>query len=402
MSVQSSNPFSGGIIAAMIGVGLLAFIAVFALIGWAPELASKNRAGQSAYSNSAIGYGGLVKLLEADGQDVSISRLNSTVRYAPGFLIITVPPNGFSRAEDFDIDEVSEPVLYVLPKWYGRVDRQKRNWYDDTELMNRSAVERVADEFDEDIKIWRLRNPGTLDTSFGEHRPNFGQKMQVIESEILDPLIKTAGGILLARVPDAEVYILSDPDLLNTFGLAKRENAAFGLGLIDWLNEYDQPIILDATVHGFARDENLLKLIFDVPFVGATLLAIATALLIGWAAFVRFGPPQREARTIAYGKRALADSSAGLISMGRREGKMAPSYLRLTRRLLMRSLKLPAKLPAAALDTLLNRLAKQKKLDQTWSDHTARLSSSARNRDDLRDKAAALWRWRKDISDGDE
>ena len=320
----------------------------------------------------------------------------------PGFLIITVPPSGFRRAENFDVDTVSQPALYVLPKWYGRVDQNKRNWYDDTDLMDRGAVRRIADIFDEDINIWRLRNPGGIDTEFGVQTPDFGQKMQIIESKTLDPVIEVAGGILLARVPGSDTFILSDPDILNNFGLATRQNMAFGIRLVEWLNEYEEDIILDATVHGFARDESLLRLIFDAPFIGATLLAIATALLIGWAAFVRFGPPQREARTIAFGKRALAESSAGLISMGRREGKMAPSYLRLTRRWLIRSLKLPAKLPAAALEALLNRLATQKKLDTSWSEHSAHLSRPAQNRDDLRNKAAALWRWRKDMSDGDE
>lgn len=402
MSGASSNPFSGGVVAAMIGVGLLAFIAIFALIGWAPELASKTRAGQSAYSNSALGYGGLVKLLEADDQTVSISRLDSTIRGAPGFLVVTIPPSGFRRLDEFEIENLSAPALLVMPKWIGRTDRQKQNWYEDTRLLDRERVEDIADIFDEDIQIWRLRNPGEIQTEFGRQRPDFDHEMQVLESDKLEPIIRVAGGILVARIAGTETYILSDPDVLNTFGLSKRENAAFGLGLLTWLNEYDEDIIIDATIHGFARDDNLLRLIFDAPFLGATLLAIATALLIGWAAFVRFGPPQRETRSIAYGKRALADSSAGLIAMGRREGKMAPSYLRLTKRLLIRGLKLPAKLPAAALDALLNRLAKQKELDQTWSDLSARLSGPARNRDDLRDKAAALWRWRKDISDGDK
>ena len=76
---QDSNPFSAFVSAIMIGVGLLAFIAIFALLAWSPDLASKNRAGQHPYSSSALGYGGLIKLLEADGQSVTVSRLASSL-----------------------------------------------------------------------------------------------------------------------------------------------------------------------------------------------------------------------------------------------------------------------------------------------------------------------------------
>ena len=66
MSRASSNPFSGGIVAAMIGVGLLAFVAIFALIGWAPELASKTRVFQFCARLSRSGYATGGK--RADGQ----------------------------------------------------------------------------------------------------------------------------------------------------------------------------------------------------------------------------------------------------------------------------------------------------------------------------------------------
>jgi hypothetical protein len=86
----------------------------------------------------------------------------------------------------------------------------------------------------------------------------------------------------------------------------------------------DEPIIFDATLHGFTRSENLLQMMFDIPFLGVTLVALAAALLLGWAASIRFGPPARETRAIALGKQALADNSAGLVSMARRETRMAP------------------------------------------------------------------------------
>ncbi|MEM7493810.1 MAG: hypothetical protein AAF296_10535, partial [Pseudomonadota bacterium] len=71
---SNSSPFSGTVVALLVAIGLVSFTAAFALMGWAPDLANKDRAGEHPYSTSAIGYQGLVRLLEADGMDVSITR----------------------------------------------------------------------------------------------------------------------------------------------------------------------------------------------------------------------------------------------------------------------------------------------------------------------------------------
>lgn len=398
---QQSNPFSALTSAIMIGVGLLVFIAVFALLAWSPDLASKNRAGQHPYSSSALGYGGLVKLLQADGQTVTVSRLASSLDYSDGLLVLTLPRYGLSRAPEFDLESVSEPALYVLPKWSGFADREKPSWQKDTDLMDRRSVAAIAQTFDSDITVWRLRNPGRVRTPFGTQRPKFEHQMQVLASDSLEPIIDTPGGSLLAKVPGRDVYILSDPDLVNTFGLARPENARMALGLIDWLKyEPEQPITMDATLHGFERSENLLRAIFDVPFLGATMIALATMLLVTWGAFIRFGPPSREAPVMAFGKKALAESSAGLVSMARRESQMAPGYAQTVQRDLMKRLGLPPHTSPEAFAQTADRLAKHKHLSSNWSQQNSQLTAPAAGRNDLRDKALALWRWRKEMSDG--
>ena len=403
-----SSPFSSLTAIIMIGIGTLAFIAIFALLAWSPDLASKNRAGEHPYSASAIGYGGLVKMLETDGHSVSISRLENTLDYNDGLLILTIPRFGFDRIDELDLELVSEPALYVLPKWTGFRDHEKPAWQKDTELLDREYVSLIAQNFDSDASVWRLRNPGQIDTPFGPAAPKFEHEMQVLESDSLESVIATPGGVLLAKIPGREVYILSDPDILNTFGLARRENARLALGLIDWLlidselldGFTDRTITFDATLHGFARSESLLRAIFDKPFLGASLVALATILLITWAAFVRFGPPLPEQRVLAFGKKALAESSAGLISMARREGQMAQPYRQMTERNLARQLGLPPQAQSEAFARTADRLAEQKNLPTTWSEQSQALAEPASGRNDIRDKALALWRWRQEMKDG--
>ena len=405
----NANPFSGLTTIIMIGVGTLAFIAIFALLAWSPDLASKNRAGDHPYSKSSLGYAGLINLLEADGHTVKISRLSSSLNYTAGLLVITIPDYGFNRVEDeFEQNFVSEPALYVLPKWSGLRDWEKPRWEKDTDLLRRERVESIVSAIDSDLKIWRLRNPDQIATPFGSISPSFEQKMQVIESDSLEPVIERPGGTLLAKIPGREIYVLSDPDVLITFGLARRENARAALELFDWLLIYsdyldgfsDRTITFDATLHGFARSESLLRAIFDRPFLGASLIALATMFLIGWAAFIRFGPPEPEDRVIAFGKKALAESSAGLVSMARREGQMATPYMQMTERNLARQLGLPPQTQSEAFARTVDRLAEQKDVSQTWSEQSQTLTQPALGRNDLRDKALALWRWRQEMKDG--
>ena len=194
------------------------------------------------------------------------------------------------------------------------------------------------------------------------------------------------------------MYVLSDPDMINTFGLSDIENARFATQMMDFLRyDKNEPIIFDATLHGFVRSENLLQMIFDIPFLGATLTALASAILLGWAALVRFGPPVREGRAIAFGKQALADNSAGLITMARRETRMAPGYLHTIRRRAARDVGAPKTLTEAQLTALFDRLGPEEDSGKRFTELASGLNAPATSREDLMTRARDLFRWRKGI-----
>jgi hypothetical protein len=247
-------------------------------------------------------------------------------------------------------------------------------------------------------EILRVPVPPKIETPFGETTIKPDVRLQLIKDPSLETIIGTEGGALLAYDGTRGVYLLSDPDMLNTFGLAQRENARFAVQLIDFLRyDADEPILLDATLHGFERSENLLKMLFSVPYIGATLVALAAALLLGWAATIRFGPPLSEARAIALGKQALADNSAGLVTMARREAKMAPGFLALVRRRLAREIGAPKTLTEAQVSDMFDRLGPDPETGRVFSQMEAELKEPATGREDLLAKARALYRWRKEI-----
>ena len=397
---QTANPFTGRVVFILLAIGLVSFAAVLALMAWSPELASRDRPGATPYSRSASGYAGLIDMLEADGRAVSVSRLRENMERSNGrLLIITMPLYG----REFDVTDIAPPALIVLPKWRYLVNPARQAFELDTRLANKDTVDGMLGLVEENARLVRLRNPGKLTTPFVKVAPNFDHDMQVVKSDQLEEIIGIPGGQLLSQLPGEDIYLLSDPDLLNNFGLARIENAATGLAIIDHIARgQGQPIVFDATMHGFERSRSLLKTLLDIPFLGATLIALATMGLIGWAASIRFGAPEREAPAFAPGKQALADNSAGLITMARRESRMAPGYLSLTRRALIRELGLPKTLSEEDVSNLLDRMAQQQDMQDSWSRTGGALSTPAASREDLRHKARALWRWRKEITHGND
>lgn len=392
-----SAPFSAKAVGLMLAIAIISFGAVIVLSSWAPELRDRDEAGDHPFSTSALGYNGFVQLLEELDYPVQISRLDRTLeRRDWGVMIVTVSPWGMgARLDDIDLQPTT---LIVLPKWTGPTDRLNPKRQHDTEFVPARRVNDILETLGVDGELGRIDVPRSVETPFGSYAPEPDVRMQVIVSDMLEPVVETASGALVSRFPDRDTYILADPDMLNTFGLATQENAYFAVSMIDWLRyDEDEPIYLDATLHGFKRSANLMQMAFDIPFVGATLAALATAFLLGWAAMVRFGPPEREGRVIALGKQALADNSAGLVSMAQREVRMSPRYLTLMRKQVAKDIGAPKTLDEAQLTALFDRLGPEDVSGKTFSEIQAGLVAPAANREDLMEKARELYRWRREI-----
>ncbi|HPF22563.1 MAG TPA: hypothetical protein PK417_03745 [Hyphomonas sp.] len=396
-SASSGSPFSVRTAAILIAVAVFSFGAIMVLAGWAPELRDRNEAGDHPFSTSAIGYNGFVQFLEAQGYPVEVSRFASRLEdNSYGVKVVTLSPWGMSKA--LESYTPTPTTLIVLPKWRGMTDWQDPTRQKDTALVDEEDINALFEQLAIDAKVSRIDVPESVETPFGKMALKPDLKMQLMQSDALDPIVDTGEGFLLARLPGQDIYILSDPDMINTFGLANIENALFAVQMIDFMRyDVDEPIVFDATLHGFSRSENLLQMMFDVPFVGATLIALASALLLGWAATIRFGPPAREGRAIALGKQALADNTAGLIAMARRETRMAPGYLTLIRRRTAREIGAPRTLTEAQLSALFDRLGPEETSGKTFSQIELGLRGPAANREELMQKARDLWRWRRDI-----
>jgi hypothetical protein len=185
-----------------------------------------------------------------------------------------------------------------------------------------------------------------------------------------DALIRDSSGRVLSFSvvprpdgdPDEDAYpvtFLAEPDLANNYGLADAKRAAAVIALVDGLT-YDGEIgnvTFDMTLNGFGASENLLTLAFRPPFLAATLSLLAALLIVGWRAFMRFGPAaSARGPDIAFGKRQLITNGAGLIVRARRFGLLAKPYAALSARRLAERLGLARPDPEAIDAALARRL----------------------------------------------
>ncbi|MBP7704557.1 MAG: hypothetical protein KA105_04650 [Caulobacter sp.] len=410
--------FRGRTVGLMIVVGVLAFAALTVLSVYAPNLRKGDDGGPHALSKSAIGYAGAAAYFKARGDNVLISRGRLPVGAADGLLVLT--PQLGHRRDTTDAVHFDGVRLVVLPKWHAGPDPRHPGWVRQGRIIPAEMVgSSVLKGYPKGIELERRagRSRPTLNLGDGVAR-RIGdiESFQTLKGPNLQAVVTDErGGILLARVawPEAkpsddsddvdedealppETYLLADPDLLNTQGLKSLATARATDVMIHNLSD-GGPLIFDATIHGFERSRSFLSLVFEPPFLGGTLCAVAAALLAGIGAAVRFGPVRVAPPPYAMGKTALVDTTAGLIRMARREHRMAEGYARLCRDLAARAVGAPRQLEAEQLEAFLDRLGTQRGTVARFSD-LIKAAREARNLTDLKTTARGLYDWRLEMT----
>ncbi|MGE3583134.1 MAG: hypothetical protein AB7J28_17175, partial [Hyphomonadaceae bacterium] len=360
--------------------------------------------GAQALSRSGVGFAGLARLLESGGARVMISRGDDPdARAQAGLLILTPPPGAIDDETWSEQSAGRRPTLVVLPKWRVAGDPRRAGYALNAGLLPDAAVANLGSWMGE-IIIERREHPTRPVLEPGQRGPDFEPlrlgataSFQTFYSRTLIPwIVDEQGRTVLANVPDTEIYVLSDPDLLNNHGLAEFAPARAAMEHIDTLGYREGPILFDVSLNGFARARKALRHALEPPFLAATLCLLAAALLAGWQAIIRFGAPLRKQRAFAYGKEALADNSAGLIRLAGAEHRLGVDYARVMRDEAARALAAPRALKDAELAAYLDRLGRQAKLDTSLTTLTD-LARIAPDRNRLLSAARALYQWKAGV-----
>jgi hypothetical protein len=316
-------------------------LASFALTLWLMARADgPDRAlttGGSTESRSALGYKALARTLERVGVHVVTARHSPVERAAAveGVLVLTEPPSEQGLAEI--LEATREPdvrVLIVLPKWNATPSPERAGWVTHLSLKPAEEVNRTLSAFARGTYVTRLdgNDVSSAEPASTSLELPSAQSLQQDDDGPLESLLRTRDGLLFGRLKERQnVYVLTDPDLIDNAGLAQPENArAFAKLLKEYL--LAPLFVFDETLHGFERTPSLFHELSEFPLLPATLHACLLFVLGVWAASARFGAPGAPSGGFARGKERLLENTVGLLEHSRYLDYSLSRYLTMTLR----------------------------------------------------------------------
>lgn len=379
MSAQANAaPFTARAIIIALAVVVVGFLSYLLLSAYAPDFRSERDGGAHALSPAAVGFSGAAELIRLTQGSVGLVRRENGLR-DPGLLILTVAPSTPAARVKAILDARDSAItLIVLPKWMT------------VRLAANPAWVRAIGMWDSDHALRPLDGiveAQLVDGPEGGLRSIVGKDLQTI-AETPD------GRPLLVQVGQSTTVILADPDALNNQALKTRSGAEQAMALLKPITVEGQQTRFDLTLMGFGANPNLLKLAFEPPFLPLTLCLLFAALLAGLHTARRFGPPAREGRKVAFGKRAIAENGAALLRLAKRRHLTGERYVALTREAVATASGAPAGLTGEALDKYLGKLSGE---GERFTALAAR-AESAPDTARLLAAARALHLWRRTVT----
>jgi hypothetical protein len=407
VEAQSRPPevFSARVAIILFLVGVFSFSAFVTLSTFAPDFTDGDDGQAHALSRSAIGYTGAVKLIRAGGMHVTVSR--GGPRGLSTALVVLTPEK---KIEFSAIERLAhENALIILPKWHHFPSSKHRGWVRESPTMREEWLTEILGEIAPKTKIKqesatatpallfdataaKISNPGVL-------RPGKIAAFQTVVGPELTPVVTTKEGRtvlgLIERNDGPRIFVLTDPDLLNNQGIADIATARAGLALLSALNDAGEPVTFDVTLNGFERSRSLLRLALEPPLLAATLSFVIVAAMLAWRAATRSGPTARSKRTIALGKRTLADNSAALIRLAGRDATMAPRYAQMVRTVVAEQIHV-ARDATGTTNAELDRIAQSRGVRATYSELAAE-AANAKTATETLSAARRLHAWTGDM-----
>ena len=224
----SNSAFNGPTMLLITAIGALAFVAMLVLGAYAPDLRSGHNGGSHALSNAATGFSGLVHLAEATGRNPQIIRSVPDLKNED--LAVVSPDDGSENLSKILDTRGPRATLIVLPKWLTMADPTHPGWVRVGALDFPSDPEGVIAPSTK-LKITRSKGHGEPLTNVDPGAPKdmhflAPAVVQTISGEGLQPLITTPEGrIVLGRVGSRNLYVLSEPDLINNHGMGNEQQA---------------------------------------------------------------------------------------------------------------------------------------------------------------------------------
>ncbi len=415
--IGSRTPFSPRTVVWVISIGIAAGLMMAISSLFIGDGNFTVTAGTNGFSRSALGHRAFIEALKASDRTVVVSQFNSVRKANAADALMLLEP----RSADISDKELgrlleADNVLLVLPKRTGTVDPGNPAWLAYWLMVPQVSVKKILDGAVADAKVVRVsaKDAGKLDWTFKvqpKATPNI-KDLQLVQSDRIEPLIKTDKGTLFGLVridDDHNLWILSDPDLIETHGLADKTNAGLVGALMNFIAPAGSHVVIDETIHGFKLDPSLAWTMLRPPF-----LYVSIAVVLAFAAFMvaatrRFGPVRRIEAVIRDGKVAFVSIMASLLTTSGHGGQVVHRYVDRTIREVADIVHAPKGLQGVSLIAWLDDLAARKGLPQNLRarSFTRRMDREKGPRwteaDDLRLALAGdVYRWKQEMIRGGE
>jgi hypothetical protein len=316
--------FPGRVLLGWIGAAVALFAVSLYFMG-SRGVGSSDRTGPSAFSRSAIGYAGIAEILQRRGVPVIKSRYNSLEKLAPGSVLVIAEPMLSAQSESsIRMLLTARNILLVLPKWAGRPSEDYPGWLRSLRERPNADAQRILALIAVGATVYRELRPVTWTTNQLGLAPTVDAPIQLFRETGTQPnrrpgmsaIVGGFEGILIGEIVDRgrRIWVLSDPDIIANRGFGRGDNAALSVAVIERLRANPGSVVFDETVHGFgAAPASPVLLLFEFPFVVATVeILIAVALLL-WATLARFGAAQTRPPALSAGRSGLLSNMAALI-----------------------------------------------------------------------------------------
>lgn len=400
---SDSAGFSPTVMVVLVLVGVVSLAGLGLLSAYTPELRSGDDGREHALSRSSVGFAAVARLLQKGGEPTVLSRGPLSPAAEDGLLILTLSAQ--TRPADIEDFEHAGPMLIVLPKWRTTPDPLHRGWVKTDGLQSNKVILNVLPKDIAQGLQFVQRQKGAQPVAL--HRPDGSafpsperiSNLQGLISPTWRPVLLDQDGVAVMIHDGRGRYILADPDFLNTAGVKSLAGARTAVAMLDLIRAEDTPVVFDLTLHGFQRSLNPLRLALEPPLLGATLCLALALLLAGLQAGVRFGPARSAGRALALGKRALADNTAALVRLARREHRMAEPYAELVKAEVIKAASLPRGLDEAEAEIVLDRMGQAAGVSQRFK-VLVEQARAAQTPGDLLKAARDLYQWRQEMARG--
>ncbi|MEX2618055.1 MAG: DUF4350 domain-containing protein [Alphaproteobacteria bacterium] len=373
--------FSPRTVAILITCGILAFAgaAYFAISDDQP-----GTSGANVFSTSAVGHRAFLEFLQRRGIPTVVSRNNSAAKAGGKALLILAEPN--LQPGSYGL---ADRTLLILPKWAADADPAHPGWVRDVAFQPRKWVEHVIRQFDpnavvirEPVKIgWneasaasvRRFNGGRVDNDTLTNRirgravPEI-EGLQLIRSSVIEPIVSAWEGILVGAVTvqGRTLFVVSDPDLLSNAGIGRGDHAALMLDMIELMRPKDGTVVIDEVIHGFFQTPSLWRTLFRLPFLAATVTAIAALGILVWAASSRFGAALPAPRRGTATESDLIENAIDLLQQAGHEQEVARAYPGIVLRELAQQLHAPRHMNAAEQIRWIDRIGAARRMEPSF------------------------------------